>query len=238
MPGSARSIAMPVPGKMKDSMSAQPDLDVLGLFSTPVVVATLPLSDEANRALATTILAREGEGGGVRLSNLLGWQSEDDFERWSGAEGAMVLDCARALCDRLSGDRQGNRVAVPWAVNAWANVNRQGQGNEAHAHPGSFLSGCYYVDDGGIAEDPSLGGALRLIDPRGVAPAMYAPELAVALSGCATAGAAELIQPRRGQAVLFPSWLMHSVRPYLGTGTRISVAFNFWLPTNGGKDSR
>jgi hypothetical protein len=29
--------------------------------------------------------------------------------------------------------------------------------------------------------------------------------------------------------VLFPSWLLHAVRPYRGDRERISVAFNFGL---------
>jgi hypothetical protein len=29
--------------------------------------------------------------------------------------------------------------------------------------------------------------------------------------------------------VLFPSWLLHAVRPYRGARERISVAFNFGL---------
>jgi hypothetical protein len=29
--------------------------------------------------------------------------------------------------------------------------------------------------------------------------------------------------------VMFPSWLQHSVRPYLGSGTRISIAVNVSL---------
>jgi len=40
-------------------------------------------------------------------------------------------------------------------------VNRSGHGNEYHSHPGSYWSGVYYVDDGGIAADPSLGGELE-----------------------------------------------------------------------------
>ena len=40
----------------------------------------------------------------------------------------------------------------------WANINRKGEGNAFHSHPGAFWSGVYYVDDGGIVADPSLGG--------------------------------------------------------------------------------
>lgn len=215
---------------MTPSSRPETDIEVRSYFPTPVVVAGLPLSAAENEALAATILAREAAGAGVVHSNLLGWQSGDDFAEWGGEEGRKVLDISAAIADRLTGDRAGNRVSVPWSLNAWASINRKGQGNDSHAHPGSFLSGVYYVDDGGIGDDPSLGGELQLADPRGVAPAMYAPELAIALSGCATAGAQERILPRTGQAVIFPAWLMHGVRPYLGDKARISIAFNFWLP--------
>jgi uncharacterized protein (TIGR02466 family) len=47
--------------------------------------------------------------------------------------------------------------------------------------------------------------------------------------GGQSAGASELIHPRSGQLVLFPSWLLHAVRPYRGDRERISVAFNFGL---------
>jgi uncharacterized protein (TIGR02466 family) len=56
---------------------------------------------------------------------------------------------------------------------------------------------------------------------------MYAPQLAFAVPGGQSAGASELIYPKSGQFVLFPSWLQHAVRPYRGERTRISVAFNF-----------
>ena len=67
--------------------------------------------------------------------------------------------------------------AVTWGANMWANINRSGHGNEFHSHPGAYWSGVYYVDDGGIAADPSLGGELEFMDPRGPLPAMNAPHL-------------------------------------------------------------
>ena len=32
-----------------------------------------------------------------------------------------------------------------------------------------------------------------------------------------------------GQLVLFPSWLLHDVKPFQGEGERITVAFNCWF---------
>ena len=70
------------------------------------------------------------------------------------------------------------------------------------------------------------------MDPRGIATAMYAPELVPALTGCQTMGGAELIPARTGTLLIFPAWLGHGVRPYPGDGTRISIAFNFALPAS------
>lgn len=218
---------------MTSAQDEDTGIEVRSYFPTPVVIARVPMAADDNARLRETILAREKADAGVHHSNLLGWQSADDFTRWGGAEGGTLLGFAKALADRLAGDRAGNRVAVAWFVNAWANINRRGHANESHAHPGSVFSGCYYVDDGGIGDDPALGGALQINDPRGILPAMYAPELAVALGGCQTAGGSEIIPPRTGQMVLFPAWLSHGVRPYLGDGTRISVAFNFAIPMAG-----
>ena len=50
-------------------------------------------------------------------------------------------------------DREGKPASVTWRANMWANINKSGHGNEFHSHPGSFWSGVYYVDDGGIGVD-------------------------------------------------------------------------------------
>jgi len=83
--------------------------------------------------------------------------------------------------------------------------------------------------DGGIAADPSLGGELEFMDPRGPGPAMYAPHLAFALPGGLSVGANEVVHPKTGRLVMFPAWLLHQVRPYRGGAERISIAFNLSL---------
>jgi uncharacterized protein (TIGR02466 family) len=203
--------------------------EVRSYFATPVVVATLPEAETLNRDLRRAILERERAGESVQHSNLGGWQSDWELESWGGPAAKRVLDAARDLATRMTADRAGRPVKVAWKTNAWANVNRKGHGNEFHTHPGAYWSGTYYVDDGGIGEDPALDGAFEMQDPRGVAPAMYAPLLAFAVPGGQSVGASELIHPQAGQLVLFPSWLSHAVRPYHGDRERISIAFNFSL---------
>ena len=166
---------------------------------------------------------------GTQHSNLGGWQSTWDMDRWGGAAAIKLLAIGRNLANRYTTDREGKPVTPTWRANMWANINRTGHGNEFHSHPGSYWSGVYYVDDGGVSAHPALGGELEFMDPRGPAPAMYAPHLAFALPGGLSAGTNQTIVPKAGRLVMFPAWLLHQVRPYLGTEQRISIAFNLSL---------
>lgn len=199
---------------------------VHGAFPTPL--ATLEIADAArlNAELRATILTRMESHPTTRHSNLGGWQSSWDFADWGGPAGKAALEQAQDLASRLTCDRQGRPIRPAWRLNAWANVNGPGHGNEFHTHPGCFWSGTYYVDDGGAGADPALGGEFEFQDPRGVAPAMYAPHLAFSVPGGLACGASETLRPRSGLMVLFPAWLSHAVRPYRGDALRISIAFN------------
>ncbi len=204
----------------------QVNVELRNYFATPVAVIQLPDAEEINAEIRDAVLDREEQNSGVQHSNLGGWQSDHEFPSWGGSGGKRMLDAAAQLATKMTADRAGKAVKIAWKMMAWANVNRRGHGNEFHTHPGCFWSGTYYVDDGGIGEDQSLGGAFEMQDPRGVAPAMYAPNLSFAMPGGQSIGASELIYPKAGLMIVFPSWLQHAVRPYHGDKTRISIAFN------------
>ena len=203
--------------------------EIVPIFSTPIVITEIPDAPALSAALAEVILKHERSNPGTQHSNLGGWQSTWDMERWGGGPAIKLLALARNTANRWTTDREGQPVSLTWRANMWANVNRSGHGNEFHSHPGSFWSGVYYVDDGGIANDPSLGGELEFMDPRGPGPAMYAPHLAFNMQGGRSVGANEVVPPRAGRLVLFPSWILHQVRPYRGTSQRISIALNLSL---------
>jgi uncharacterized protein (TIGR02466 family) len=205
-----------------------PGLQVVPLFATPIVLIDLPDAAALNADLRRTILEREKSHPGTEHSNLGGWQSEWDMDRWGGAAAIKLLAVARNSANKVTTNRQGQPVVITWKANMWANINRTGHGNEFHSHPGSFWSAVYYVDDGGIDADPSLGGELEFMDPRGPGPAMYAPHLAFGSAGL-SAGANEVVRPRTGRMVMFPAWVLHQVRPYRGKVERISIALNLSL---------
>jgi uncharacterized protein (TIGR02466 family) len=207
---------------------------IVSLFATPLVITDVPDAVGLNTELRRVIEQRERSHPTTQHSNLGGWQSSWDMDRWGGAPAIKLLAFGRNLANRMTTDREGTagkgpypgHFAVTWLGNMWANINRSGHGNEFHSHPGAYWSGVYYVDDGGIAADASLGGELEFMDPRGALPAMNAPHLGFAMPGGLSGGDREKVWPRSGQLVLFPAWMMHQVRPYRGNAERISVAFN------------
>ena len=203
-------------------------LDVFAMFPTPVVHVEIPDSAALNVDLKAVIERQRTLDTGTEHSNFGGWQSTWDMDKWGGMPAVRLLAYARNSANRVTCNRKGEPLSVSWKANMWANVNRTGHANEFHSHPGSFWSAVYYVDDGGIDADPSLGGELEFMDPRGPGPAMYAPQLAFGSAGLSV-GANETVRPRAGRLVMFPAWLLHQVRPYKGQAQRISIAFNLSL---------
>ncbi|MCB8883223.1 2OG-Fe(II) oxygenase family protein [Acidisoma cellulosilytica] len=208
---------------------ARVEINIRGLFATPVAAVELPDAPARNAELRRIILDRRASHPSVQASNAGGWHSDRDILDWGGARMSEVITAARGIANQMTADRQGQPLRPNWTVQAWANVNGPGDGNIAHYHPGSFWSGTYYVDDGGCADDPSLGGEFEMIDPRGPGPGMYAPALKFAGEDGASVGSGETIRPRPGLLFIFPSWLFHQVRPYRGDALRISIAFNLGL---------
>ena len=153
--------------------SAAPE--IVPLFATPLVTLDVPEAATLNSELRRVIVEREKTHPTTQHSNLGGWQSSWDMDRWGGVPAIKLLAHARNLANRMTTDQQGvtgkgpypGHFAVTWIGNMWANVNRSGDANEFHSHPGAYWSGVYYVDDAGIAADPSLGGELEFLDPRG-----------------------------------------------------------------------
>jgi uncharacterized protein (TIGR02466 family) len=109
-------------------------------------------------------------------------------------------------------------------LQGWINVNRAGDHNVLHCHPGCFLSATYYVK----VPPAMTGGEIVFRDPRGPAVAMYeTPGIELPWVG---SGMGIPFSPATGHLLLFPSWLEHRVEHFEGPGERISIAFNVRNP--------
>ena len=93
-------------------------------------------------------------------------------------------------------ESQSQSTDIQWNLSARAVVNPSGESGQLHAHPNCYWSGVYYVDDGGVTNDPSVAGELELLDPRGPAPVMYSSRLRMNVPGGENAGAYQRVKPK------------------------------------------
>jgi uncharacterized protein (TIGR02466 family) len=120
----------------------------------------------------------------------------------------------------------GRKKQDRFNLEGWINVNRAGDHNVLHCHPGCFLSAVYYVQ----VPHPMTGGEIVFRDPRGPAVAMYeTPNIDLPWVG---SGMGIPFSPDAGHLILFPAWLEHRVERFEGTGERISIAFNATNPSS------
>ena len=85
--------------------------EVVPLFSTPVVISDLPEATALNADLGKVIAERHKSHPGTQHSNLGGWQSTWDMDRWGGAPAIKLLAIGRNLANRWTTDRQGKPAA-------------------------------------------------------------------------------------------------------------------------------
>jgi uncharacterized protein (TIGR02466 family) len=198
------------------SVSAAPQIE--HIFATPVIVDRLANAAELNAQLEPLILEKRQGDPGIRRSNVGGWHSDTGLLSWGGAAAQALAARVVEIADAHTIDRLAPEGRHPWQIEAWANVGEAGAANAPHSHPGCYWSAVYYV-----RTDEGEGGELILFDPRMPGLAMQAPDLRFR-----NAGGEQLVKskPSAGMLVMFPSWLMHSVTAWHGSGLRISVAIN------------
>lgn len=190
------------------------------LFASPLLSHIWPDAAELNAELRERILAHASSGKGEQKTNVGGWHSETGQLEFCGEAGRRLILHMYEL-----GDEATRRVlaeyghpprTMRWTLYAWANVNRLGDFNRVHTHPGSTWSGTYYVDTG-EPEDPDSGTPIHLYDPcQGRANTFLPP----------FASSSVTLRPEPGMMILFPSYLPHMVFAHRGRQPRISIAFN------------
>lgn len=190
------------------------------LFPTPVFVHVIKGVAPLNAELRDLILEKERTTPSVSKSNLGGWQSAVDFFEWGPpAIATLRRYLAHAVDVATSRLPIPPELKIPFDLYGWAAVNRRGHYNSSHVHPGATWSGVYYVDPGDEAPDASAA-CLELAHPITAAVMNFFPGL---LPHALT------VRPESGMIILFPSYLVHSVRLYHGERPRICVPFNAHL---------
>lgn len=194
-------------------------------FPTVVFTRTYRDAGPLNMALAALIRQiRETEPNAAPGSSTRGgYQTDTNFlYRQDAPVKALQGMLYQAVQTYLPQLFQSDLAEAPKGVEArlwgWAVIMQAGDFNSPHVHPDAHVSGVYYpevpaaVGTGGSDD----GGRLTFYDPRPGA-TMHP------LKGHQTV---QTFTPSAGSLVIFPSYLMHGVDPFRGSGERISVAFN------------
>lgn len=202
----------------------------LFLYPTPVILHDLSNAEAMNVPLKQIILSRRDADVGLQRSNYGGWHSNVDMMVWAEQEARIILQSAITQISPVTADihPMGKRD-FNFDAQMWANISGPQHSNQMHCHPGALWSGVYYVDVGEDDPNVDVEGELLLLDPRFPMNVMYMPELVLRNADGSAQYSQTPIRPVNGRMVLFPAWLKHSVRPYLGTRERISVAFNIMV---------
>jgi uncharacterized protein (TIGR02466 family) len=204
--------------------ASEPQITVNRLFFTPVIEVRLPQADALVPALREVIMAQCARSPGVRRSNIHGWHSDIEMLNWGGEPAMTLARETLQLCGRFTSDLNGvqGQSRYEMGMEMWANVSPAGASNQMHAHPGSFWSASFYIDDGGDQTE----GAFVAQDPRFPMVRMVAPDLVFKDETGEQQLSQFRVRPEPGKLVLFPSWMMHAVRPHNGPRERISIAMN------------
>lgn len=202
---------------------------IRSMFATPVCVHFHPVAQEANAELRLLILEKAQSNGNNNRGE--GWRSSADFDSWGGDQAQTLFRVLRDLADSLTTTRAGGRLTLAWKITAAATIRQKGEFQARNARPGAYWAGVYYVDDGyQKSDDEALGGECELADPRGVLPAMIAPQLGFRVPNGLIAGQTETIRPQSGMIILHPAWQPRGERRYDGNAQRIAVEFELAVP--------
>lgn len=185
-------------------------------FPTPIWNVDLDIDNEI---LSDTCLKLKEDNltSGRTLSNRGGWQSQDLFvEHNISVFSPLMLKITDVLNDILITDYEvADRTAV--ISHYWINVNSRGDVNQVHIHPGSFLSGVYYISA------PENSGNIHFERD---AKEIYSMGIMKISGKTPVSGTNCEYPPKPGRLLVFPGWLPHSVLQSESDEPRISIAFN------------
>jgi uncharacterized protein (TIGR02466 family) len=190
-------------------------------FPTPFMRHVWSDGGPLNTELRAAILAQERANPGRDRTNVGGWHSQVGGLEFCGEAGKKLVEhmveMTNVATHKLMEGFGQRPPSFSWTIQAWANVNRAGDFNRTHTHPGSTWSGTYYVDPGDPPEGSESGTPLNLMDPCQGRANTFFPILVPSVA---------YVRPEPGLMVLFPSYVPHMVYAHRGSRPRISIAFN------------
>jgi uncharacterized protein (TIGR02466 family) len=210
-------------------------------FAVPFGFAKMENGAKLNSDLRALFLQRAAEGAKYAnprpYTQRNGQVFESDFQLFRASEPAVQQlkhFCWANLLGMIAELNKYDEATIRRMQiysDSWFHVTRRGGYFGLHNHPMASWSGVYCVDPGKHDADKPDSGLLTFVNPATTS-AMYLDAGNANLVGAFSYGTRG-VRFEAGQLVLFPSWILHDVKPFEGEGERITVAFNCWFALPG-----
>ena len=209
---------------------------LVNMFAVPFAFSRYAAHAPLNAALKRLLFSLEKSGQAANPRPLTQRNTavfESHFNLFREADPA--IEELKAFCwdQLLNVVGQLNGYDVPTITrleiynDCWFHISRRGGFFGLHNHPNASWSGVYCVDPGRSDAGAKDSGRLSFINPM-ITSAMHMDAGIARMQlpyGYQVAG----VTLEAGQLVIFPSWVLHDVKPFEGQGERITIAFNCWF---------
>ena len=213
-----------------------PRPEIINMFAVPFSFSRYPDHERVNAALKRYILASEKDAAAANPRPLTQRNAavfESHFNLFRDTDPAIqelktfCWDQLLAVIGTLNRYDLQTLHRLQIYNDCWYHVTRRGGFFGVHNHPNASWSGVYCVDPGHGDAGAKDSGRLSFINPM-ITSAMHM-DAGMAHMQLPYAYQVAGIMLEAGQLVIFPSWVLHDVKPFEGQGERITIAFNCWF---------
>ena len=213
-----------------------PSPELVNMFAVPFSFSRHPQYAQLNPALKRYILAAEKDGTAANPRPLTQRNAavfESHFNLFRDPDAAVqelksfCWDQMLAVIGRLNRYDAPTLNRLQIYNDCWFHVTRRGGFFGVHNHPNASWSGVYCVDPGRHETAHKDSGLLSFIHPM-ITSAMHM-DAGIANMQLPYGYQVASVSLEAGQLVIFPSWVLHDVKPFDGQGERITIAFNCWF---------
>ncbi len=211
--------------------------ELMNMFSVPFAFSRFPEPERLNSSLKSFIFALEKHGAAAANPRPLTQRNAAVFESHFNLfrENDPAVQELKGFCWNQLLSLVGSLNSYDLATirrlqiynDCWFHVTRRGGFFGLHNHPNASWSGVYCVDPGKHDPGRKDSGVLSFVNPM-VTSAMYM-DAGIARMQLPYGYQIANLQLEPGQLVLFPSWVLHDVKPFEGEGERVTIAFNCWF---------
>ena len=210
--GNSHNLSEPIQPPLPDQQVDRKD-EMMQLFPTPLLICPCPFEyGKELEWIKKQSLRKENKN--TQTGETLNRQSEDTFilDKPEMSRVRQFIDSKiKLFAENILGS--DSEVVM---TQSWLNKNGKGESHHEHIHPNSMISGVWY---------PQIHEKLPPIQFRNP----KQRDVTLGIKNYNHFNSATYMLPmRRGELILFPSSLSHSVPRNLSNEERISLSFNTW----------